>query len=111
MEQIQELNSRYPDTMMNYINFLTRQIQHLKWENQLRSTFTLEKKLGQILSMYWTQTQEGYTVTLPFSLTALAERLQTSRSTLYRVLTQLEEAGVLQRNGKQLIVLQPDALQ
>ncbi len=109
--QIQDLFVRYPDIMRNFINFLTREIQTLRWENRLGGASTREKQLGQLLALYWKSSPEGYVVTLPYSLTALAERLQISRSSLYRMLDQLEASGVLRRNGKSITVLKPERLQ
>ena len=49
-------------------------------------------------------------VTMPRSMSELAERLHMSRSTLYRCLEQLEQDGVLQRQGKELHILSPQSL-
>ena len=53
---------------------------------------------------------ENDMVTMPRSMSELAERLHMSRSTLYRCLEQLEQDGVLQRQGKGLHILSPQSL-
>lgn len=108
--QMRQLFLEYPAIMMNYINFLTGQVQDLKWENRLHTAGTPEQRLGLFLELYWRRTDEGYVVQLPFSLSALAERLQLSRSSLYRLLDRLEAEGVLSRQGKHIIVKRPERL-
>ena len=80
-QQIRELFDAYPGMMMRYINFLTARTQELRWEYLMAATPS-----------------------------ALAERLHMSRSTLYRCLEQLEQDGVLQRQGKGLRILSPQSL-
>ena len=40
----------------------------------------------------------------------IASRASTSRETVARVLSQLDEAGIIERTGKSLRILQPDVM-
>ena len=106
-QQIRELFDACPGMMMRYINFLTARTQELRWEYLMAAT---PSALDRIRKYCAAQMDENDMVTMPRSMSELAERLHMSRSTLYRCLEQLEQDGVLQRQGKGLHILSPQSL-
>ena len=106
-QQIRELFDAYPGMMMRYINFLTARTQELRWEYLMAAT---PSALDRIRKYCAAQMDESGVVNLPKSMSELAGRLHMSRSTLYRCLEQLEQDGVLQRQGKGLHILSPQSL-
>ena len=106
-QQIRELFDAYPGMMMRYINFLTARTQELRWEYLMAAT---PSALDRVRKYCASQLDESGVVVLPRSMSALAGRLHMSRSTLYRCLEQLEQDGVLRRQGKDLEILSPQRL-
>ena len=107
-QQIRELFDAYPGMMMRYINFLTARTQELRWEYLMAAT---PSALDRVRKYCLAQLEEeSGMVALPRSMSALAGRLHMSRSTLYRCLEQLEQDGVLRRQGKDLEILSPQRL-
>lgn len=108
--QMRQLFDTYPEIMMRYINFLTGQIHTLKWEHTLATTSSGERRLLQFLSLHMEHAGGQHRVTLPYSFSVLAGRLNMSRASLYRAFDHLEESGLLQRQGKTLVILKPELL-
>lgn len=107
-QQIRELFDAYPGMMMRYINFLTARTQELRWEYLMAATPSALDRVRKYCAAQ--MEEESHLVVLPRSMSALAGRLHMSRSTLYRCLEQLEQQGVLQRQGKDLEILCPQRL-
>lgn len=94
----------------NYIAFLTQRIHFL---NRKIDGFTLssaEEKLALYLLDSLQQGGESAGVLLPCSLTELAQRLDVSRASLYRALESFTRAGVLERQGRALLIRDPGLL-
>lgn len=106
-QQIRELFDAYPGMMMRYINFLTARTQELRWEYLMAAT---PAALDRVRKYCASQMDDSGMIALPRSMSALAGRLHMSRSTLYRCFDQLEQDGVLRRQGKDLEILSPQRL-
>lgn len=110
-QQIRSLFESYSDLMMRYINFLTARAQELRWEYLMAATPVAQDRVKKYCAMEMEQGPEGqYQLTLPRSMSALAQRLHMSRSTLYRALEQLQQQGLLRRQEREIIILSPQAL-
>ena len=110
-QQIRSLFESYSDLMMRYINFLTARAQELRWEYLMAATPVAQDRVKKYCAMEMEQGPEGqYQLTLPRSMSALAQRLHMSRSTLYRALEQLQQQGLLRRQEREIIILSPQEL-
>lgn len=110
VSQMKHLFAVYPELMLQYIRFLTGQIHALRWEHTLATTSSGETRLLQFLSQHLSYQDGIATVTLPYSFSVLAGRLNMSRASLYRAFDHLEESGLLERQGKMLIIHKPELL-
>ncbi len=93
----------------NYIRFLSERICFL---NQKMTAFTAgsaEAKLAVYLCGLCTDA-DGF-LSLPVSLSALAESLGMGRASLYRALEKFEQSGWIAREGKNIRLLDLSALQ
>ena len=104
-ETVSAWMSAVPRVGENYVRFLSDRIRFL---NRRLSTLTAgqtDGKLWRYLLAY--RDREGV-VSLPDGMTGLAERLNMGRSSLYRSLDSLVDAGYVRRCGKQIIVLKQE---
>ena len=92
----------------NYITFLSGRIQFLNHRIQSLIAGSAETLLGAFLL---NASQNGQTITLDTSISALARRLNISRASLYRAFDSLEQRGLLQKSGKIITILDQDGLQ
>jgi CRP-like cAMP-binding protein len=110
VSQMKHLFAVYPELMLQYIQFLTGQVHALRWEHTLATTSSGETRLLQFLGQHLSYQDGTATVTLPYSFSVLAGRLNMSRASLYRAFDHLEETGLLERQGKLLIIRKPELL-
>ena len=108
--QMRKIFERFPEIMMRYIYFLTGQIHTLKWENSLASTSSNEARVLQYLAANQQKHGDIFCVHLTCSYSAFATRLHMSRATLYRVLDHMEEIKVIQREGRNILILKQELL-
>ena len=87
----------YPRLAENYIRFLSGRIRFLNRKLTILATGSAEARLYQYLLAQ--QDEHGF-VTLPRSMVELANTLNIGRSTLYRAVDALQQAGVLQHEGR-----------
>lgn len=91
-----------PKVGENYIRFLSDRIRFL---NRRLSTLTAGQSDGKLWCYLQAHKDEGGVVSVSGGMTALAKRLDMGRSSLYRSLDMLIEAGRIRRSGKQIIIL------
>ena len=80
----------------HYISFLTGRIRFLNQKIEYLTAGSAEIKL----SHYLLSLGEDQTVTLPLSMSALAEMLDLGRASLYRAFDTLTEDGFISKQGK-----------
>jgi CRP-like cAMP-binding protein len=80
----------------HYISFLTGRIRFLNQKIEYLTAGSAEIKL----SHYLLSLNESQTVTLPISMSALAEMLDLGRASLYRAFDTLTEDGFISKQGK-----------
>lgn len=93
----------------NYIRFLTERICFLNRKISAFTAGSAEAKLAVYL-LSLPQNPDG-TITLPCSLSELADMLNMGRASLYRSLDSMSTSGILVREGKKITLLNRDALQ
>lgn len=105
----QETVSRWmtavPKVGENYVRFLSDRIRFL---NRRLSTLTAGQTDGKLWKYLLAHRDEDGVVTLSGGMTELAERLDMGRSSLYRSLDALTDAGRIRRQGKHIILLKTE---
>ena len=104
---VQQLMDLEPQVQRSYVRYLSGRIRFLSAKIDALIQGSGEKKLSAYLL---SQMDGSGSVTLPCSMTELASRLNMGRASLYRELQKLEEAGLLSRSGKNIVIHQPDQL-
>lgn len=95
----------------NYIRLLTQRIRFLHTKIDAFAGSSVERKLFAFFRNHWEPAGDGaYSLNLSLSRTQLAEVLNISRASLYRVLAQLEENGTIVRRGKTFLVPEPEKM-
>lgn len=88
----------------NLISFLTDRIRFL---NRKIASFTAHGSDEKLLCYLQQNADESGKVTLTHSYSELAGALHLGRASLYRAMEKLEQRGIMQRNGKDLMLLDP----
>ena len=105
----QETVSRWmaavPQVGENYVRFLSDRIRFL---NRRLSTLTAGQSDGKLWRYLLAHRDADGVVLLPGGMTELAERLDMGRSSLYRSMDALTEAGRIRREGKRIYVLKTE---
>ncbi len=92
----------------NLISFLTGRIRFL---NRKIAFYTAPAAVGK-LARYLSQHADcNGRVPVPHSFSELAKILNLGRASLYRALGELEEEGVIEKNGKDILILSPKLLE
>ena len=103
-EQLDHLLSTQPLLRKNYLCYLSSRIRFLTVRLQTLAAGTAEERLVRYLTEHH---QNG---TLTCSAAELSRRLSISRATLYRAFDTLEHSGLIQRQGKTIVLPDPGAL-
>lgn len=106
-DSVRQLIDSQPLFRGNYIRYLSCRIRFLsdKIDSLIRGSG--EKKLSGFLLR---QMDSDGQVKLACSMTELAARLNIGRASLYRELQKLEDRRILTRNGKTIVIQQPETL-
>ena len=87
----------------SYLSFLAGRVCFLNRKIQCFTAGSAERRLA-----LWLLSEEEKTVTLPSSLTTLADMLDIGRASLYRALDKLESSGMISREGRNITLLSPE---
>lgn len=93
----EKILSLHPETMANYIRFLTQRIEFLNQKIQYFTAGCAERRLALYLLSHIPHNDEP--VRLDVSAVALADLLDLGRASLYRAMDRLTQDGFLQRDG------------
>ncbi len=94
-----------PQVAENYVRFLSDRIRFL---NLRLSTLTAGQADGKLWRYLLAHRDENGVVTVTDGMADLAERLDMGRSSLYRSLDALTEAGRIRRERKKIIILKTE---
>lgn len=83
-----------------YLAFLAGRVQFLNQKIRCFTAGSADRRLA-----LWLASEEQDTLTLPASLSALAETLDIGRASLYRALDKLEAKGLIHREGREITLL------
>ena len=105
---VEECIRKHEDFAMNYVRFLVSRIRFLNQKINLLANSSSENSLmGYLLN---SAARFGEEFRLEVSYTELAKNLNMGRSSLYRALDDLESKNVIRRNGRNIILVNYDAL-
>ena len=94
---VKEMRSTDGNFAMNYISFLSDKICFL---NRRIACFTSPSAESKLENYLYGLSHDGASVTLPVSLSTLADMLDIGRASLYRAFDKLENEGKIKRDGK-----------
>lgn len=106
-EGVETLFRQNPESALEYIRFLSGRVEFL---NRRISTFTSRETLIRV-ARFLLKTADSDGVSKNINFSALAKSLGISRASLYRAKTELVNSGIVSVNGKNITVLDHDALQ
>ena len=98
---LQELMQADFTAAENYMAFLTGRIQFL---NQQIASFTLGDAAAQLMAFLKREAGGAEHLTLDCSISLLARRLNLSRASLYRAFETLEKQGMIQKQGRRILL-------
>lgn len=101
-EKLKEIFLEYPQTALNYINFLSERIRFLNTKLSFISCSSAEDTVLKYLTCVTNET--GY-ANIPGSMTLLAKMLGLGRASLYRSLEALENSGRIIRENNNIKVI------
>lgn len=108
-ENLKRIFARWPVVSENYITILSERIHFL---NRKISTYTKGDTLRKVVSFLLQYTDaETKTASLPYSMTDMADALNTGRASVYRAFDALENDGIIKRSGRTVAILDFAALQ
>ncbi len=100
---VEECIGRYSRFAMNYIRFLGSRILFL---NNRISLMTSSSNTGRLMSYLLNMAdRQGEQLQLQVSYSQLSRSLNMGRSSLYRALDELENEGIIRREGKRITLL------
>ena len=89
-----------------YLSFMSNRIVYLNRKISALTAGSAEKKLAVFLA----DNQQDGVYTLPASISSLANMISVGRASLYRAMDSLEEEGIIERDGKRIIIKDKNAL-
>ncbi len=104
-ESVSRLLERSDDFRRNYIGFLSNRIRFLNRKIAYLTAGSAERRLALYLLSF-----EEPEILLNDSISALSDLLNLGRASLYRAFDKLCEDGYLLKDGKQLTLLNPEAM-
>ncbi|MBR0142575.1 MAG: Crp/Fnr family transcriptional regulator [Clostridia bacterium] len=99
-----------PAVAENYIVFLSERVRFLNEKIRSLTTPSTGGTLRNYLLKNARREEEGYVLRLAVSYSALADTLNMGRASLYRALDEMEENGLIRREGKRILIPDPEAL-
>ncbi len=105
-EAVKKLIENEPEILKNYLAFQSRKIVYLNRKITTLTAGSAEKKLAVFLLDY----EQDCIFTPPCPMSRLAELLGMGRASLYRAIDALCDEGLIEKQGKNLILRNKDAL-
>lgn len=102
---IDALLEKDPACRLAFLRFLSGRIRFLNRKICCFTAGSAQRRLS-----LWLAAEEHDTVTLPGSLSALADMLDIGRASLYRALDRLTESGAITRTGRQITIISRELL-
>jgi CRP-like cAMP-binding protein len=107
---MEETIAESPAVALNYIRFLSERVRFLNGRIQGLISASAGQALADFLLSSCVGESGGPAISLAGSISALAEKLNIGRSSLYRSFDALESRGLIARDGKNIRILDPEGL-
>ena len=108
-ENVRNMLLIYPQVNENYITILSEKIHFL---NNKISTYTRAESIRKVAFFIIQNKDENkMQVTLPYSITKVADALGVGRASVYRAFETLENENIISRDGKKITILDNFALE
>ena len=108
-ENVRKMLALYPKVNENYITILSEKIHFL---NKKISTYTRAETIQKVAFFILQNADSGKNeVTLPYSITKVADALNVGRASVYRAFETLENDRIISRDGKKITILDVTALE
>ncbi|MDX8417111.1 Crp/Fnr family transcriptional regulator [Absicoccus intestinalis] len=101
---------RYPEIALKLFELTARKMVQLEKQTQFLSMERVEERLANYL-LNLPKTTVDNEITIPMRMMDVAQYLGTTPETLSRKLKYLETAGLIQRSGRRIKILDVDALE
>ena len=88
-----------------YLTFLSGRVRFLNQKIRAFTAGSADRRLA-----LWLISEESDVITLPTSISSLADMLDIGRASLYRALDKLEEEGLITRKGRTITLLSPSEI-
>ena len=99
-----------PAVAENYIVFLSERVRFLNEKIRSLTTPSTGGTLREYLLKNAKEEEDGFVLRLGISYSALASALNMGRASLYRALDGLEKSGAIRREGKKILIPDPEVL-
>ncbi len=106
-ELVEEIFDSYPKFAKSYVTLLSEKIHFLNRKLELFAEGEAEEKL---LRYFSAEAKGEREFELPCSISRLAESLGVGRASVYRAMESLSKKGILEKNGKRIVILKPEKL-
>ncbi|MCD7775432.1 MAG: Crp/Fnr family transcriptional regulator [Clostridiales bacterium] len=107
-ENLINIFKAYPKVCESYITILSEKIHFL---NKKISSFTKPEAIQKVSAFILQHSdKDGKKSVLPYSITKVAESLNTGRASVYRAFDALENDGIIKRDGRTVEILDFNAL-
>jgi len=103
-ELLCELFNKSSLVMMNYISYLSDSLIFLNKRLDLFTSGGAEERLAEYIKMNVSTDENGNCVLPDFNFSRLAEYLAIGRASLYRILNDLENQGLIKKEGKKIYI-------
>lgn len=97
---------RYEQILRNYLIFANSKIKYLNHKIEVLSQTSIKDKVLMYIYDQWLVQNQEKKVRFPISKNTLADYLGVSRASLYRVMIELEEEGVLKLHKNYIVLFQ-----
>lgn len=95
---------------MNYIEYLTASLAFLNERLDIFSAGGAEERTLRYLNIKCRQTEDGCYMADGMSMTDLAEYLLVGRATLYRILSEFEQKGIIRKDGRKIYLIKGEII-
>jgi len=106
-EELKKIFTKYPETAINYIAFLSDKVRFLNTKLRVISCISAE---DTVLTYISNVTDSDGFANIPKNMTVFAKMLGLSRASLYRVLDSLEKNGIILKENNKLKVIKNEKI-
>ncbi len=104
-ELLRDLFEESNAVMINYITYLSDSLVFLNKRLDLFTAGSVEERVAKYININASIDENGNCVLPDFSFSRLAEYLAIGRASLYRILNDFEQRGIIKKDGKKIYII------